>query len=89
MSDTPELDRQLEIIKSGKAGIVQEFLDWLLDDQGFRLCEFSHETQAFEPIYTQREQLMADHFDIDRDKIEKERRMLLSQQQNLNEGTRT
>lgn len=84
MSDTPELDRQSEIIASGKPEIVQEFIDWMFDEKGWVLAEpRSHD---YMPLFMQREQLMADFFGIDRDKIEAERRMLLSQVQNANLG---
>lgn len=134
--ETPELDRQSEIIKSGKAGAVQDFIDWLLDERQYQLAEYLYEstehcpgkrrdpfdnsncedgkvketvtlwsgservgrveegetcpeckgvgevTVTFRdpklvPVFAQREQLMADFFGIDRDKIEQERRALL------------
>lgn len=37
---TPELDRQVEIVKSGKAEVVQDFIDWLLDEQRITLAVF-------------------------------------------------
>lgn len=72
---TPELDRQGEIIRSGRAETVQEFYDWL-HEQGYRLCK-PDEDDAYLPTLAQPEQLMADFFGIDRNKIEVERRDLL------------
>ena len=78
---TPELDRQRDIIHSGKAETVQEFIEWLLDKQGLVLGKYG--TDEFErkdvlsPTYYSREDLMADFFGIDRNKIEAERRAIL------------
>lgn len=78
---TPELDKQSEIIKSGKAGVIQEFIDWLREDKKYVLAEWQdwegYDDQQFVPIYVDPEQLMADFFKIDRDKIETERRAIL------------
>lgn len=73
--ETPELDRQKEIIDSGRAEAVQQFLDWLWNE-GLHLC--STDGHEFIPHHRQPEQLMADHFGIDRDKIEDERRAILA-----------
>lgn len=78
---TPELDRQSEIIKSGKAETVQEFFDWLIEERGYTLCvpkeDSLHGYYLPAPSYGGPEQLMADFFGIDRNKIETERRALL------------
>ena len=82
--ETPELDKQSEIIHSGKAATVQDFIDWLLDEKQYVIAEWSDpdpdgiRDQELFPVYTQREQLMADFFGIDRDKIESERRAILA-----------
>lgn len=34
MPSTPELDRQLDIIQTGKPGVVQDFIEWL-DENGY------------------------------------------------------
>lgn len=75
---TPELDKQAKIIKSGAAGHVQEFIDWC-NEQGYALCLPRPDSLhgAYTPIMLSPEQIMADHFGIDRDKIETERRALL------------
>jgi hypothetical protein len=133
---TPELDRQSEIIHSGKAEVIQEFIDWIHDERHYHLAEYIYEstepcpgqrrdpfdpsncedgkvkksislwegskrigrieggqtcaecggtgevTVTFRdpkllPVLSQPEQLMADFFGIDRNKIETERRALL------------
>lgn len=90
--DTTELNKQLEVIKSGRAKTVEEFIDWLgangyailkrcpstePDHLGAgRYCGICSNSGFTGPVYDF-EQIMADHFGIDRDKIEKERRALL------------
>lgn len=80
MTATPELDRQLEVINSGKAKVVQEFIDWLAG-RDIHLAVYDPESRfgrmlphEYDGMW---EQLMADFFGIDRDKIEQERRALL------------
>jgi hypothetical protein len=75
--DTPELDRQVEIVKSGKAGQVQEFIDWLLDGQGYDIVRFDSEGKNPQRIFS-RERLMEQFFGIDHQKIEQERRAVLT-----------
>lgn len=79
--ETPELNRQKEIIDSGQAKAVQEFLDWLRQEKGYVLARYEkvdgyREEQLFD-VYPDPERLMADHFGIDLNKIESERRALL------------
>jgi hypothetical protein len=75
----PELVKQAEIVESGKAETVQEFIDWL-SGQGIVLAEWRddgwHQPALLEDNRSP-EQLMADFFGIDRDKIEQERQALL------------
>jgi hypothetical protein len=81
MPPTPELDKQREIINSGKAEVVQEFIDWLAEDRHYTLCEPKPDSlhgYYLPVLYGGPEQLMADFFGIDRDKIETERRALLA-----------
>jgi hypothetical protein len=44
MPPTPELDKQSEIIKSGRAATVQEFIDWMLDEKRYQLAEYLYES---------------------------------------------
>lgn len=78
---TPELDKQLAIIKSGKAAIVQTFYDWLWEEKGWQLGQFEewkgYRDPVFTPVYVDPEQLLADFFGIDRNRIEQERRQIL------------
>lgn len=82
MIDTPELDKQSEVIRSGKAEIVQEFLDWLWDERKYVLCHPKPDSihGYYLPVsHGGGEQLIADFFGIDRDKIESERRAILAE----------
>lgn len=78
---TPELDKQAEIINSGKAEVVQEFLDWLLEERQYTFCEPKEDSLHgyYLPAtsYAGPERLMADFFGIDLKKIDEERRALL------------
>lgn len=84
---TPELDKQLEIVRSGKAGTVQEFIDWLLDEKHYVLARYVPEDERTDDdgiygeqpvaVFIQPEQLMANFFGIDLNKIDQERRALL------------
>lgn len=77
MDGTPELDKQLAIIKSGANSTVQGFLDWLMEEQGITFCVWSDDHEEFWPDRRQPDRLMADYFGIDLDKIEDERRAIL------------
>lgn len=81
--ETPELDKQSQIIDSGDTAVVQDFLDWLTS-RGYVIAEWAetHQTltepvETLQPLYSGPEQLMADYFEIDLDKIDAERRSLL------------
>ena len=83
----PECERQAEIVRSGKAPLVQEFIDWLLDDKKWVLARYVEDDERTPndgiygeqpvPVFVQREELMAEFFGIDLNKIEAERRALL------------
>jgi hypothetical protein len=75
---TPELDKQQKVIKSGQAGTVQEFIDWLLEN-GYQICtrEDYNPDSNYWPIAGNWNSLMARFFDLDEDKIEQERRAVL------------
>lgn len=78
---TPELDKQLAIIESGEAKTVQDFLDWLRQEQGYVLAKYTkvdgYRDEQLVDHYPQPEKLMADFFGIDQNKIEQERRAIL------------
>jgi len=76
---TPELDKQSDIINSGKAELIQEFYDWIRG-RGWEIAAPDPDSLHgyYTPIYENPEQLMADFFGINRNKIESERRAILA-----------
>lgn len=81
--DTPECDKLLEIVSSGRAQQVQDFLDWLLDEEkvqlyGEELFEDYDGNWQPAPYRKSREQIMAAFFGIDQDAVERERRAILA-----------
>lgn len=83
-TETPELDKQRWIINSGAPAVIQEFYDWLIG-QGYILARYVEDEELLTDAYIRPEQLMADYFGIDRNKIEAERRAILDE---LREGQR-
>lgn len=69
---------------NGKSQAVMEFLDWL-DERGLTIChrpglsdENKYQT-IYVPSMTQAEALVAEFFDIDRHKLEIEKRAMLDE----------
>jgi hypothetical protein len=81
MSETPELDKQRAIIDSGAAETVGEFVDWLAS-AGYLIGRYEpmdgYRDRVLVPLRLSPEQLLAQHFGIDLDKIEAERRAILA-----------
>ena len=86
-SEYPEHEKMRAI--SEKSQVVGEFIDWLRED-GHDICKFEKHTRHSDELgdwtpegwYPQRrriEQLLADFFEIDLDKIEDEKRAMLEQ----------
>jgi hypothetical protein len=83
---TPELDK-MSLIQD-KSQAIGGFIEWLGErDPQLYLCECAKEEEGFFPVYPNIEKLLAEYFEIDLDKIEKERRELLDyvRQQNKKE----
>lgn len=79
---TPELDKQYAIIKSGAHRTLTEFYDWLMEEKGWVLARWEvdgNDNEYLEPVYFHPEQLLADFFNIDLNKIESERRAILDE----------
>jgi hypothetical protein len=73
---TPELDKMSKIRDKSQA--IGGFIEWLGErDPPLYLCECAKEEEAFFPTYPSIEKLLAEHFEIDLNKVEKERCMLL------------
>lgn len=75
---TPELDKQHAVIESGASDTLTEFYDWL-GERGLIIAEWSEIWQEWIPVSTSGNQLFADFFGIDLDKIESERRAILEE----------
>lgn len=79
---TPELDKQHAVVESGAMQVLTDFYDWLYNN-GYYLAKFQRFEEFEDPqLYIagiQPEQLFADFFGIDRNKIEAERRALLEE----------
>lgn len=72
-----------EKLKSVKreSEIVQSFIDWLFDETNMLICEFDQDGDWYEGRYPQvrltREQIMAQYFDIDLQKLSEEKDAIL------------
>lgn len=77
---TPELDKQADLIATGHPAAVQEFYDWLIQN-GYVIGRYQevdgYSDAMLVPAPITPEQLLANHFGIDRGRIEAERRALL------------
>jgi len=85
---TPELDKQAALIKSGQPQVVEDFIDWLnangycisikctVEHDGY-YCGVCQDTGISQAAVYDFESLMAEHFGIDRHKVEEERTELL------------
>jgi hypothetical protein len=80
VSNTPELDKMRAVIESGAAEAVTQFIDWL-NGEGYMISRYEAIDGYTNPVLLPSsflpERLMAQHFGIDLDKIEAERRAIL------------
>jgi hypothetical protein len=74
---TPECDKLLAV--SDKSQTLADFLEWLRHDRrpSLVLCELDEPRDEFYPSRLGIEQLLAEYFHIDLNKVEDERRALL------------
>lgn len=73
---TPTLDQMLDLERQGRSTAIQEFIDWLLDDQGWDIAKLDPgggETV----LMVDREKLMAEFFHVDLEAAERERLAVL------------
>lgn len=78
---TPECDRLVSVAdESHKLG---EFLDWLEQRKRLSLARWSRSDDQLVPDYTPKEQLLAEYYGIDLDKVDAERRALLKHVRSL------
>jgi hypothetical protein len=89
---TPELDKMTEVHE--KSNVIGGFLDWLQNSRDPRLfiCELDQDAEQFYPPNLSIEKLLAEYYNIDLNKVEKERRDLLDyirQQNNKEDETKS
>lgn len=81
----PELDKLIEAKRESQA--IGEFLDWL-HEQGMAIGSYD-KNDEFYPTHISIEGILAKYFNIDMNKVEKERRKLLAGLNPLNPGANT
>lgn len=73
----PEHERMSAIVE--KSQCIGEFLEWLNDVKRYRICERTGGFVSFYPINKSVENLLAEFFGIDLNKIEQEKREMLEE----------
>ena len=71
----PESEKLLAI--KDKSQIIGEFLDWLRSEQEVTLCTLDESEDQFYPVFVSIEDLLAEYFGIDLQKVEQEKVALL------------
>lgn len=72
----PECEKLASV--SEESNKIGNFFDWMQSETAFRVCEYDEtENYYFSSSHYDREQLLAKYFEIDLDKVEKERKALL------------
>lgn len=79
LSKYPEHDKLQKVQVESQA--IGEFHDWM-NEQGYNICELEGEHDRFIPIHRRIDDLMAEFFGIDRDKVEEEKRQMLDEMRN-------
>lgn len=74
----PECDKMLAIHEDSQK--IGEFIEWL-GEQGMEICVDCMDGE-YTPLRKTREQLLAEYFDIDLEKVEQERRKILKSLRN-------
>lgn len=72
---TPELDKMIAA-RDNDNGLIEHFLDWLLDGQGYTIVRFDDAGENPVAMYD-RGRLIGQFYDIDSNKAEDERRAVL------------
>lgn len=63
--------------ENDKYKYIGEFLDWMIDETTYRVCNCDAYDEYQMSSHSERENLLAEYFNIDLDKVEQERRKLL------------
>jgi hypothetical protein len=90
MSDYPEHDKMQLVVD--KSQVIGEFLEWLSDEKNVHLgyvhtidTPWSDE-ERFDMYHYNTNKLLAEFFDIDLEKIEAEKDLMLQRQRELNDA---
>ena len=79
MSEHPELDKMQSVSETSNK--IGEFLDYLFHEKGYVLCYWRHNnawnTDHLEMVGSTTEKLLAEYYNVDLDKAEKERQAIL------------
>lgn len=71
--ETPECDKLRKV--THKSQIIGEFLAWLQDEKGLVICDL--EDNEYLPYGSSINQMLADYFEINLDKVEREKQAIL------------
>jgi hypothetical protein len=87
-SQTPEHDKLAKV--TDKSQIIGAFLEWLQGEGDYTICKYyEHDLQeAFLPCRKRIEELLAQYFKIDLNKIEWEKRKMLSMVREVQDATK-
>lgn len=79
----PECDKLAAVSEESQK--IGAFLDWLRNEKGYVICEENKDCdsgQELAPIFSNIESLLAEYFDINLNRVEKERREILANLRN-------
>jgi len=75
---TPNLDKMVKV--TSESNLIGEFVDWMRNERGLKICEWSKEYEGHYPVYygyTGINRLIAEYYEIEYDEMDNERRRLL------------
>lgn len=82
MSEYPEHDKLRQIAPLSQA--IGEFMDWVAAEHHITLAEW-HRGDLI-PVHARLTKLLAEHFGIDEDALEDEKRAMLARQREMNDA---
>ena len=83
MATYPEHEKMHAVVEQSQS--IGEFLDWLTNEKSIVLSQWiDPESEHLTPINPNIQDLLAEYFDIDLDKIEKEKRQMLKTMREAN-----
>ena len=80
----PEHEKLQRVVKESQC--IGEFLEWLKDTRHFVICEFDDIDDDFMPIMQKTEELLAEYFEIDLEKLNEEKQAMLKEIRNQKAG---